>query len=250
MGAAEKYSATGASSNGVKFSPLWIILISTLTVAAVLALLHHFELDDRILELIQWLESQGWQASLWFIVIIAAAIVFLLPGVIFTMGAGFVFGVVKGTIYVVVGTVVGATIAFLISRYLFGKRASNWLMSKIRPPNLGEIVRDEGWRMIMLTRLVPLFPFKLSNYFFGLTPLRLRDFVLGNLIGVIPITVNNVYVGSIAADLTTLGTARDARTPVEWTLYGLGFVLAIVALIGLTRMARRALNRKIDEGEL
>ena len=234
----------------MKFSPIWLIVISTTTVVIVLALLHHFGLDDRILELIQWLESRGWQASLWFIVIIAAAIVFLIPGVIFTMGAGFVFGVLKGTVYVVAGTVLGATIAFLISRYLFGKRASEYVMSKIKPAHLGEIVRDEGWRMIMLTRLVPLFPFKLSNYFFGLTPLRLRDFALGNMLGVIPITVHNVYVGSIAADLASLGTARDSRTPVEWTLYGLGFVLAIIALIGLTRMARRALNQKIDEGEL
>lgn len=234
----------------MKFSPIWLIVISTTTVVIVLALLHYFELDDRILELIQWLESRGWQASLWFIVIIAAAIVFLIPGVIFTMGAGFVFGVLKGTVYVVAGTVLGATIAFLISRYLFGKRASDYVMSKIKPAHLGEIVRDEGWRMIMLTRLVPLFPFKLSNYFFGLTPLRLRDFALGNMLGVIPITVHNVYVGSIAADLASLGTARDSRTPVEWGLYGLGFVLAIIALIGLTRMARRALNQKIDEGEL
>ncbi|MFV8782762.1 TVP38/TMEM64 family protein [Microbulbifer sp. SA54] len=234
----------------MKFSPIWLIVISTATVATVLATLHHFDLDDRILELIQWLNSRGWEASLWFIAIIAVAIVFLIPGVIFTMGAGFVFGVIKGTVYVVLGTVIGATIAFLISRYLFGKKASDWILSKIKPANLGEVVRDEGWRMVMLTRLVPLFPFKLSNYFFGLTPLRLRDFVIGNFLGVIPITVHNVYVGSIAADLASLGTARDSRTPVEWALYGLGFLLAIVALVGLTRMARRALNQKIDEGEL
>lgn len=234
----------------MKFSPIWLIVISTLTVGIVLALLHHFDLDDRILELIQWLDSRGWQASLWFVVIIAAAIVLLLPGVIFTMGAGFVFGVWKGTLYVVLGTVLGATIAFLISRYLFGKRASDLVMSHIKPANLGEIVRDEGWKMIMLTRMVPLFPFKLTNYFFGLTPLRLRDFIIGNFFGVIPITVNNVYVGSIAADLASLGTARDGRTPVEWTLYGIGFLLAIIALVGLTRMARRALSQKIDEGDL
>jgi len=234
----------------VKFSPLWLIVISTTTVAIVLAVLHHFNLDDEILNLLHWLDTLGWQAGLWFILIIAAAIIFLVPGVIFTMGAGFVFGVLKGTLYVVAGTVLGATLAFLISRYLFSKRASAWVMSKIKPANLGEIVRDEGWRMIMLTRLVPLFPFKLSNYFFGLTPLRLRDFVLGNLLGIIPITVHNVYVGSIAADIASIGSDRDTRTPIEWALYGLGFLLAIFAIIGLTRMARRALNQKIDEGEL
>ena len=231
----------------MKFNPLWLIVICSVTVGTVLAILHYFDLDDRLIELMQWMDTLGWQAGIWFILVIALAIVCLFPGVVFTMGAGFVFGVIKGTIYVVLGTVLGAAIAFLIARYLLGKRASDWLLSKVKPPNLGEILRDEGWRMIMLTRMVPLFPFKLSNYFFGLTPVRFRDFCIGNFIGVIPITVNNVYVGSIAADLASIGTERSARTPTEWTLYGLGFCLAIIAIIGLTRMARRALNQKIDQ---
>ncbi|MGL6158893.1 TVP38/TMEM64 family protein [Microbulbifer sp.] len=233
-----------------KHSLVWIILISILVVAAVLALLFYFDLDERIVAVLQWLESRGWQASLLFILIMAAAIVVLLPGVIFTMGAGFVFGVVKGTLLVVAGTALGATLAFLIARYLFGPRPSRWLMSHIKPPDLGEIIRDEGWRMVMLTRLVPLFPFKLSNYFFGLTPLRLRDFALGNLIGVIPYSLNNVYLGSIASDLATIGSAPTERTPLQWFFYIMGFVLAVIAVIGLTRMARRALARKIDREDL
>ncbi|MCA0901019.1 TVP38/TMEM64 family protein [Microbulbifer agarilyticus] len=206
-----------------------------------LGLIYYFDLDEQILEILQWLEDQGWQASLLFILIMAAAIICLAPGVIFTMGAGFVFGVIKGTVLVVAGTVLGAGIAFLIARYLFGKRPSEWVMSKVKPANIGDVIRDEGWQMIMYTRLVPLFPFKLSNYFFGLTPVRFRDFLLGNFLGIIPLTLTNVYVGSIASDLTTLGSSEVERTPIEWALYGMGFVLAIVALVGLTRIARRAL---------
>lgn len=237
-------------NGGVKFSPIWLIVISTATVAMVLAAMHYFGLDDQIIELMQWLDTLGWQAGIWFMLVIALAIILLIPGVIFTLGAGFVFGVVKGTAFVVLGTVLGASIAFLISRYLFGRRASDWLMAKIRPSNIGEVIRDEGWRMIMLTRMVPLFPFKLSNYFFGLTPLKFRDFLIGNFLGVIPITINNVYVGSIAADLVSIGSERSERTTTEWTLYGVGFCLAIVAIIGLTRMARRALNQKMNRGDL
>ncbi|SDK15257.1 TVP38/TMEM64 family protein [Microbulbifer yueqingensis] len=234
----------------VKYSPVWIILLSTIVVGIAVGLLLYFDLDDRLIELLQWLESQGWQASLLFILIIALAIVVLAPGVIFTMGAGFVFGVVKGTIFVVVGTVLGATIAFLIARYLFGPRPSRWLMGHMRPPHLGEVIRDEGWRLVMLTRLVPLFPFKLSNYFFGLTPVRLRDFVIGNAIGIIPISLHNVYLGSIASDLATLGAMESERTPVQWAFYGLGFVLAVIGVIGITRIARRALAQKIDREDL
>nr|WP_010130772.1 TVP38/TMEM64 family protein [Microbulbifer agarilyticus] len=206
-----------------------------------LGIIYYFDLDEQILEILQWLEDQGWQASLLFILIMAAAIICLAPGVIFTMGAGFVFGVIKGTVLVVAGTVLGAGIAFLIARYLFGKRPSEWVMSKVKPSNIGDVIRDEGWRMIMYTRLVPLFPFKLSNYFFGLTPVRFKDFLLGNFLGIIPLTLTNVYVGSIASDLTTLGSSEVERTPVEWALYAMGFILAIVALVGLTRMAKRAL---------
>lgn len=233
----------------VKYSPILIILVSTLVVTLVVGLLLYFDLDDRIIEILEWLNSRGWQATLLLILIVAVAIVFLLPGVIFTMGAGFVFGVIKGTLLVVAGTVLGATLAFLIARYVLGERPSRWLMSHVRPPNLGEVIRDEGWRLVMLTRLVPLFPFKLSNYFFGLTPVRLRDFVLGNLIGVIPITLHNVYIGSIAADLTTLGQLEE-RTPMQWAFYGAGFVLAVVGVVGLTRIARRALAQKIDREDL
>ncbi|MFC6631769.1 TVP38/TMEM64 family protein [Microbulbifer taiwanensis] len=232
-----------------KYSAVWLILACTLAVSVAVGLLFYFDLDDRIIEVLQWLEARGWQASLLFILIIAVAIVVLAPGVIFTMGAGFVFGVVKGTLLVIAGTVLGATLAFLIARYLFGERPSRWLMSHIKPPTIGEVIRREGWRMVMLTRLVPLFPFKLSNYFFGLTPVRLWDFVLGNALGIIPITLHNVYLGSIAADLTTMGQL-DERTPAQWAFYGVGFVLAVIAVIGLTRMARRALKEKIESEDL
>ncbi|WP_445361642.1 TVP38/TMEM64 family protein [Microbulbifer sp. EKSA005] len=233
----------------VKFIPLLILAVCTIAVAGVLSLLVYFDLDDQIIELMQWLNEQGWQTSLLFILIVAAAIVFLLPGVIFTMGAGFVFGVIKGTLLVIAGTVLGATLAFLIARYLLGAKPSRWVMSHIKPATVGEVIRREGWQMIMLTRLVPLFPFKLSNYFFGLTPVRLRDFVIGNFLGIIPLTLHNVYIGSIAADLTSLGKVEE-RTPIQWGFYIAGFALAVIALIGLTRMARRALKRIIKEEDL
>ncbi|WP_413662359.1 TVP38/TMEM64 family protein [Microbulbifer sp. CNSA002] len=233
----------------VKFIPLLILAVCTIAVAGVLSLLVYFDLDDQIIELMQWLNEQGWQTSLLFILIVAAAIVFLLPGVIFTMGAGFVFGVIKGTLLVIAGTVLGATLAFLIARYLLGEKPSRWVMSHIKPATVGEVIRREGWQMIMLTRLVPLFPFKLSNYFFGLTPVRLRDFVIGNFLGIIPLTLHNVYIGSIAADLTSLGKVEE-RTPIQWGFYIAGFALAVIALIGLTRMARRALKRIIKEEDL
>lgn len=234
-----------------KHSPVLIIAVSVLFVAAIVGLMLYFDLDDRLVAILQWLEGQGWQASLLFVLIMALAMVVLAPGIIFTMGAGFVFGVVKGSLMVIAGTALGACIAFLIARYLFGPRPSRWLMSHIKPPTIGEVIRDEGWRMVMYTRLVPFFPAKLSNYFFGLTPVRFKDFALGNFLGIIPFSVHSVYLGSIASDLANLSRGGQLeRTPLQWFFYGLGFLLAVIAVVGLTRMARRALAQKLDNEEV
>lgn len=230
-----------------KYTPVWIILASTLVAAAVLGLLHHFSLDERLVEILQWLDGQDWKANLLFVLIMALAMVLLAPGIIFTMGAGFVFGVVKGSVMVIAGSALGAVAAFLIARYLFGPRPSRWLMSQVKHHSIVEIIQAEGWRIVMYTRLVPFFPAKISNYFFGLTPVRLRDFALGNFLGIIPYTVNNVYLGSIASDITNLGHGQAERTPVQWAFYALGFILAVTAVVALTRMARRVLAQKLEE---
>jgi uncharacterized membrane protein YdjX (TVP38/TMEM64 family) len=231
-------------------SPLWAIAASILFVAALLVPLIHFGAHEQVLRLLRWFEAQGAWAPLLFILIMAAVVVLVLPGVLFTAGAGFVFGVVEGSIYVVTGTTLGATLAFLIARYLFGQRARQFVMARTRLRLVSEELPPNGWKIVLLTRLIPFFPSKISNYFFGLTPFSLRSYVGGSLLGFIPFSINSVYLGSIAADISTLG-ARDAgRTPLEWTLYGAGFIATVIAVVYLNRLARRALARYTDTGAL
>ncbi|MFO7594018.1 MAG: TVP38/TMEM64 family protein [Pseudomonadota bacterium] len=231
-------------------SPLWGIAASILLVAVILGLLIYFDMDEQVIRLLQWFEVKGAWASLLFILIMAAVVVLLLPGILFTTGAGFVFGVVEGAIYVVIGTTLGATLAFIIARYLFGQRAKVFIMRHSRFRLVSDEVVPHGWKIVLLTRLIPFFPSKISNYFFGLTPFSLRGYVGASLLGFIPFSVHNVYLGSIAADLSTLGARNAQRTPLEWTLYGAGFVAAVVAIISLNRMARRALKRFEEKGEI
>jgi uncharacterized membrane protein YdjX (TVP38/TMEM64 family) len=101
----------------------------------------------------------------------------------------------------------------------------------------------------MLTRLVPFFPFKLSNYFFGLAPFSLRGFTGGTFVGIIPFSLHNAYLGSVAADVATLGARQVGRTPLEWALYAAGFMATIVLVIYLNRLARRALAKYTQTGE-
>jgi uncharacterized membrane protein YdjX (TVP38/TMEM64 family) len=229
-------------------SAVWGIIVSVLFVAAVLGVLLLFGVDEQVLRLLTWLDAQGAWASLLFMLIMAMVVVLLLPGMLFTAGAGFVFGVVEGAVYVVIGTTLGAMIAFLIARHLFGERATRFVLSNPKLKLVNEQLAPQGWKIVMLTRLVPFFPFKLSNYFFGLTSFSLRGFTGGTFLGIIPFSVHNVYLGSIAADLTTLGTRNIDRTPIEWGLYGAGFLVAVGIVLYVSRLARRALDRYTEEG--
>ncbi|MCK4622687.1 MAG: TVP38/TMEM64 family protein [Desulfuromonadales bacterium] len=228
-------------------SPLWAIASSILLVAAILVVLIHYGVHEQVLQLLKWFEAQGAWAPLLFILIMALVVVLLLPGVLLTTGAGFVFGVMEGSIVVVLGTILGASLAFLMARYLFGKRATQFVLRHAKVRLVGEELSPHGWKIVLLTRLIPFFPSKISNYFFGLTSFSFRGYVGGSLIGFIPFSVHSVYLGSIAADVATLGQHHLGRTPLEWAIYGLGFLATLIAVLYLNRLARQALARYMRE---
>jgi uncharacterized membrane protein YdjX (TVP38/TMEM64 family) len=229
-----------------KASMLWGIAASCLFIAALLGVLFHFGLQDRVVELLHWIDSIEAWGPVVFILLDMLIVVFLLPGVLFTLGAGFLFGVVKGSIYVVIATTIGATIAFLSARYLLGKNVTNYLRNHPQLSVINNALAEDDWKIVFLTRLIPFFPFKLSNYFFGLTHFSLRGFVLGTFLGIWPITMTNVYIGSITADLALLGTTGSTKSGFEWLVYGGGFVIAVVAIAYINRRAQRALAPYMD----
>lgn len=178
-----------------------------------------------------------------FIAAYVAATVFFVPGALLTLGAGALFGVGFGTLYVSIGSVVGATAAFLIGRYL----ARGWVARKLgdnpRFAAVSAAVRREGWKIVGLTRLSPAFPFNLLNYAFGLTEVRLRDYVLASWLGMLPGTVMYVYIGSLAGTLSGLGASRT-KSPAEWALYAVGLVATILVTVLVTRIARASLDER------
>ena len=224
-----------------------VIIISILFVALGVTLLMYFDVHEDVLQLLDWLDSLGIWGPLLFIIIMMLVVMLVLPGIMFTAGAGFVFGLVEGTVYVVVGTTLGAGLAFLIARYLFGDRASQFVLRRARLRLVSEELTPHGWKIVLLTRLVPFFPYKLSNYFFGLTRFSLRGFMGGTFVGVIPLSLHNVWLGSIAAGITVPGGHIAARTPFEWVLYGGGFLVIVGLIIYLNRLARRALANYTEE---
>lgn len=190
------------------------------------------------------MEGLGALGLLLFIGLYIVACVFLLPGSILTLGAGVVFGVAKGIVAVSAGSTLGATAAFLVGRYL----ARNWVAGKFagdaRFSAIDAAVAREGWKIVLLTRLSPLFPFNLLNYAFGLTGVRLKDYVLASWLGMIPGAMMYVYIGSLAGSLASVGGART-RTTGEWVFYGAGLAATLLVTVLVTRLARKALAGRL-----
>ena len=223
----------------------WRIVIGIVLLLALVGVLFYFKGKFHVVNVVsflEWLEGLGAWAPFLFILIDMLAVVLVLPGVILTLGAGFMFGILRGSLYVLIGTTIGATIAFLIARYLFGEKATGFFLGHSKLKLVNDEFKRAGWKFVLLTRLVPFFPFKLSNYLFGLMQISLQDFILGVFFGIMPFTITNVYIGSLAADLATIGSRTASRSKMEWTIYGIGVIIAIVAVIYITLMARKALD--------
>ena len=188
-----------------------------------------------------WVDSLGVWAPVVFIVGYAVCTVAFVPGSLLTMAGGILFGLVGGTAYVFVGATLGATAAFLISRY----GARGWIEARLagnaRFAVIDEAVAGEGLKIVFLLRLVPFFPFIWLNYGLGLTQVKLRHYVLGSF-GMLPGTFLYVYYGKAIGSLAALSQGQAAERGAEqWVFLGLGLVAAIAVTTVITRVAKKAL---------
>ena len=145
----------------------------------------------------------GWYAPLVFIACYAVATVFFMPGILFTLAGGALFGPVYGTLYNLGGATLGATLAFLTARYI----AYDWVAERTgnRLRQLMEGVEEEGWRFVAFARLVPLFPFNLLNYALGLTRLRLSHYVITSFVFMAPGGAAYTYLGYAGREVASGG---------------------------------------------
>lgn len=173
------------------------------------------------------------------------ACLLFIPGSLVTLGIGFLFGVVRGTAIVSVGSTLGATAAFLAGRTLAWEWIERRIASGPRFRAVDRAVGRNGFKIVLLVRLSPLFPFNLTNYVFGLTEVRLRDYVLASWIGMLPGTVMYVYLGSAAKSLADLAAGRVEGTVGQQVLFAAGLVGTVVVTVLLTRIARRALREAV-----
>ena len=167
-------------------------LLATLVIAAIaVAVSYRDQLSPAALE--QWVANAGMAGPLLFMLIYALGTVLFLPGSVLTLAGGAIFGPVWGTLYNLSGATLGATLAFLIARYL----AADWVERKSggKLKQIKNGVEGEGWRFVAFVRLVPLFPFNVLNYALGLTRIRLSHYIIASWICMLPGAIAYTYLG-------------------------------------------------------
>ncbi|MAS63535.1 MAG: TVP38/TMEM64 family protein [Euryarchaeota archaeon] len=174
------------------------IFILLLLIGIIFAIINRENFNSE--NITNYLDSFGNFAPLIFIFIYAIATVLFLPGLILTMMAGAFFGPIFGTIYSIIGATIGATLAFLSARYLTTGRIEKMIEGN-KLDYIKKSVEGEGWKFIAYTRLVPLFPFNLLNYSYGLTNIKLRDYIWASFIFMLPGTFAYVYLGFAGTEI-------------------------------------------------
>lgn len=193
-----------------------------------------------------WIEGLGWKGAIAFMLVYIIATVAFLPGSVLTLSGGAIFGLFGGTLYVFIGATIGATLAFLVGRYL----ARDWISKKIdgneKFAAIDRAIGKEGLKIVLLTRLSPIFPFNLLNYGLGITGVSLKDYVLGS-IGMLPGTIMYVYFGSLG-NINTIcnGGGASGNAIAEWAIRIVGLIATVAVTVYVTKIARKALDESLS----
>jgi len=218
-----------------------LVLFASVIAAIVWAALNRDQLDLEALD--AWLSGLGLFALLSYVGLYAVGAIAFLPGALFALAGGALFGPVWGALLNLVGATIGASLAFLIARYLAG----GWVAARAggRLKRLIEGVEAEGWRFVAFVRLVPLFPFNLTNYALGLTRIRFTSYVVTSFICMAPGAIAYTWLGHAGREAFAGDTSA-----IRYGLMALGLLAAIAFLPRMVRRLRGNKIRWINAGTL
>jgi pyruvate/2-oxoglutarate dehydrogenase complex dihydrolipoamide dehydrogenase (E3) component/uncharacterized membrane protein YdjX (TVP38/TMEM64 family) len=237
--------AVQPQQTSARISSRWKWVLYVIAAVAVVLALKYFHVQDLLKTALDWIGKLGPWGPVIFVGLYVVATVLFIPGSVLTLGAGAVFGVALGSVCVSISATLGATAAFLVGRYLARDAIARKIEKNEKFATIDRAVAAEGWKIVFLTRLSPVFPFTLLNYAFGLTRVRLGHYVLASWVGMIPGTVMYVYLGS----LVNVGAGHRQRTAGEWVLYAVGLLATVTVTVFVTRLARKALAKKIASND-
>lgn len=219
----------------------WKSLFYAGAAVGLIVAVRYLHVQALLKHVLDWVGQLGPWGPVLFMVIYVVATLLFVPGSVLTLGAGAVFGVVWGSIYVSIAATLSATCAFWVGRHFARDAVARKIEDNPRFAAMDRAVAKEGWKIVALTRLSPMFPFTLLNYAFGITRVKLSHYVLASWIGMMPGTVMYVYLGSLAKAVS----GERTRTTGEWAFYGVGLVATLIVTVVITRIAKQSLAQRI-----
>lgn len=203
-------------------------------------------IQQSLTSFLEWIDGLGAWGPLLIAAAYVPATVLFVPGSLLTLGAGALFGVVLGTIAVSLGSTLGSTAAFLVGRFF----ARDWVAAKVagnaKFAALDAAVGEQGFKIVLLTRLSPVFPYNMLGYMYGITNVKLIHYVVASWLGMLPGTVLYVYLGALAGTVAkaAAGSAPEGgeAETLRWILYGVGFVATLAVTVVVTRVAAQAMR--------
>ncbi|MEW6532195.1 MAG: FAD-containing oxidoreductase [Thermodesulfobacteriota bacterium] len=218
-----------------------LALIIVLACLVVLAL-WFLPLKQYVIAVLEWTQGLGVWGPIVVALFYVVACVFFLPGSLITMGAGLLFGLAKALPAVWIGASVGACAAFLVGRTL----ARDWVAQKVahnqRFAAIDRAIGREGFKIVLLLRLSPVFPFNLLNYALGLTNVSFGTYALATVIGMIPGAVMYTYLGSAARSLAAVAAGQVEGGLGAQIFFWVGLAATVLVAALVTRIARKSLH--------
>jgi len=196
---------------------------------------------EWIRDFVGWVQQLGLIGVIIFIIAYALATVLFLPGWIFTVSAGLIYGIIGGTFVALCGAVIGATLAFLVGRYSLRENIEEITEKNPRFAAIDEAIGKNGWKIVGLLRLSPLIPFNLSNYFYGITSISFGAYVLVSAVGMIPGTLLYAYLGAIGQ--AGISGRPSLHNKWQFVLLMVGLIAPIAVTILVGRIAKNALKK-------
>lgn len=214
----------------------WIAVVAV--VAVVAAAWSFLPLQQWLESLSQWVRSFGAAGVLAFALAYVIATLLLVPGAAMTIAGGIAFGWWSAPL-VLVSATIGATLAFLTSRYFVHERVCRLIHTRPRMKAVVDAVDEEGWVALALMRLSPVIPFNVQNYLLGVTNVRVRTYFASTFAGMLPGTLLSTYIGVLGR------TAGDGETSVlHWVFLGFGLAATVLVVVLISRKAREKLTAK------
>jgi len=235
-------SFSGEDSRPSRISLAARVVVLLLLAAGALAALWFLPVRHYLVAVLEWTRGLGAWGPVFVAVFYVVACILFLPGSALTLGAGFLFGVPVGLLCAWTGATVGACAAFLVGRTL----ARDWVARRVtgnaKFAAIDEAVGKEGFKIVFLLRLSPVFPFNLLNYALGLTKVSFKNYAIASMIGMLPGGLMYVYFGSAARSLADVAAGNVEGGLAGQIFFWVGLAATVLVAGFVTSLARRSLK--------